>query len=185
MRAIPLSKDPYNIRRRLRHSSKNVGRDAAMLANVRKPIDEWDLEELARGRPRAKDGTFKGPAPTWITPVVIAEAKRRLKSGIISQMAVYATDALAVVYKIMMSTEKDSDGRPLVSTRERMDAAKFIIEHTIGKPRQAMELESSASMTQHMLARALKVEDENGRLVDAHPVIDLTSEEWSDDEDDE
>lgn len=185
MRAIPLSKDPYNIRKRLRYSGKNVKRDAEMLASVRKPIGEWDLEELAMGRPRAIDGTFKGAVPRWITPVVVAEAKRRLKSGLINQMSVYATDALAVVYKIMMSTDKDEDGRPLVSTRERMDAAKFIIEHTIGKPRQAMELEASGSMTHHMLARALKVEDEEGNLVDAHPVIDLTSEEWSDDEDDE
>jgi len=53
-----------------------------MLAEVSdrwaKPIEEWDWQELARGRPRCADGTFKGVAPQWVTLAVRNEAKRRL-----------------------------------------------------------------------------------------------------------
>jgi hypothetical protein len=44
-----------------------------------KPIEEWDLEELTRGRPRNPDGTFAGAKPpAAIAGVTATELQQRL-----------------------------------------------------------------------------------------------------------
>jgi hypothetical protein len=170
--ASKLSKDPKNIRKRLRRRETPLKRDLAMLADSRKPLSEWDTEELARGRPRASDGTFRGDTPKWITPLIVDEAKRRLKVGALETLSSKVLDAIEVVYNLMMCDDRDGEGKPVVDARTRLQAAQFIIEHTIGKPRQPVALEGTADGYRQFLAGALKMVDTDGRLVDAHPVID-------------
>jgi hypothetical protein len=177
-----LSQKPEHIRKRLRRREVPLKRDLEMLANTRKPINEWDTEELARGRPRDKDGTFRGVTPKWITPLIMDEAKRRLKVGALETLSSKVIDAIEVIHKLMMSDERDSDGKPIVDARTRLQAAQFIIEHTIGKARQPVDMNGSADGYRQFLAGALKMVDTNGQLVDAHPVIEGTAVETEADE---
>src|SRR6478609_9046244 len=41
--------------------------DDALIEIGWKPVEEWDDEELARGRPRNSLGTFTGRKPGWVT----------------------------------------------------------------------------------------------------------------------
>lgn len=179
-----LSKEPEAIRRRLRKSNKSGMRDLQMLAEAsRKPLDQWDMEELARGRPRAEDGSFRGPAPKWITPVIVLEAKRRLQIGALATMGSMVADAIKVVYDMMNDTSRDDDGRPIVDSKTRLACAMFIIDHVLGKPKQRVEMEAEGGF-RSMLAKALIMRDrETGELTPAHPVIDLQAEDWTDDDD--
>lgn len=170
--ASKLSNDPLNIRKRLRRQAVPLERDLKMLADSRKPMSEWDTEELARGRPRASDGSFRGDTPKWITPLIMDEAKRRLRTNSLETLTSKVIDAIEVVYKIMMCEDRDGEGRPIVDARTRLQAATFIIEHTIGKAKVPVELNGSADGYRQFLAGALKMVDTNGQLVDAHPVID-------------
>lgn len=41
---------------------------AAVEAGIVKPLEEWDVQELAMKRPRDKNGGFFGKAPVLLTP---------------------------------------------------------------------------------------------------------------------
>jgi hypothetical protein len=179
-----LSTKPEHVRKRIRRANKTTRANMLMLANERKPLEEWDLEELARGRPRDKDGSFRGATPKWITPVIVEESKRRLHIQALATMGSMVGDAIQVVHRIMMNDDVDDNGKPIVDTKTRLQAAMFIIEHVMGKPKQRVDVETG-SMWKSMLAGALKIQTDDGDYVDAHPVIDLADEEWTDDDDDE
>lgn len=171
----PLSEKPSAVRRRIRQSGEKLERDVAMLY---KPIDEWDMEELARGRPRNKSGNFQGPAPTWLTPVIIKEAKDRLRVLTRDEIAVFANDATRVMHKLMTSEELDYDGKPIVSASVRLDAAKYLLDQTIGKATNQVEITGNVQL-EHLMASVLVNPD--GR--EAHPVIDGEVMEHDEDDD--
>jgi hypothetical protein len=177
-----LSSDPRAVRQRIRRHSRRTEADMKMLADQHKPLEEWDLEELARGRPRCSDGSFKGPVPKWITPVVVKESKRRLRLGALDMLGVMVGDAIRVVHEMMMNDDVDDTGRPIVDSRTRLQCAMFIIDHVVGKATVRNESEDEAAF-KGMLARALVMRDHKGNYVNAHPVIELTSDEWTDDDD--
>lgn len=151
-----LSRDPKQIRNRLRRAGRTLERDMEMLYN--KPMDEWDLEELARGRPRNKSGNFMGRVPGWCTPAIQREAKRRLMDVTYGSLAKYAQHAVKVIYDLMMSEEVDEKGRPLVDARTRLACAQFIVENIVGKPKAVIEVEA-ADMTRQLLASAIVLDD--------------------------
>src|SRR5690606_18560963 len=100
----PLSPEGYSLnkqqiyRRRKRAVKSFVKKtkisevEAAIL--YKKPLAEWDNEELARGRPRNADGTFSGPTPAYISAEVHEEALDRFTSVVRTGMRVATVDAL-------------------------------------------------------------------------------------------
>lgn len=183
VRQIPLSDKPANVRDRIRRRMGRGMEDMRTLASTRKPIEDWDVEELARGRPRCEDGSFRGPAPKWITPALIDEAKRRLTVNALGAMGAYVQDAVKVVHGLMMSTATDDRGKPIVDAKTRLAAAMFIIDHVVGKPTTRVQLDDPQGRLREMLAGALKMVDDDGQMIDAHPVVDLADDEWTDEED--
>jgi len=180
----PLSTRPAQIRIRARRAAKAGSRDAEMYVEhvYRKPLHEWDLEELARGRPRDVNGHFTGSAPSWITPLVMKEAKRRLLNETFAQMASHVSLAVKTVVKLLKDTTVDDKGRPIVDARTKLEAAKFLIEHIVGKPKMLIE-SGSDSEVKAFLADALVMSDDD--LDAAHPVIDGQFYEDDEEEDDD
>jgi hypothetical protein len=169
-----LSRNPNTIRARLRRGGVRVERDLEILAEVQgkdyKPIEEWDFEELAHGKPRNKKGGFNtGPKPQWINPVIVEEVSRRLRNGFIDE----TRKALPDVLKVLLVLLKDDE-----SPRIQLDAAKLFLEYAIGLPEKRISIEAS-SRVEHLLADVIVLDD--GRP--AHPVID--GQFHDDDEDDE
>jgi hypothetical protein len=111
-----------------------------------KPMDEWDLEELAKGRPRNKDGRFGGPKPKWINATVHEEAMERYTAAVKSEMNSTTVDALKVLTWIIGNEEMDDRGKYLVPPSVKLDATKFLIEHVIGKPKQRIESDVSIKL---------------------------------------
>lgn len=153
-----VSTTPQRARARLRKQNGYMERDVDILASHRKPLEEWDTEELAHGRPRDKNGTFRGAPPKWITPAVVAEAKRRLQLRAFGDLSACVDDAIKAVHKIVTSTAKDADGKPIVSTRDRLEASKFIIEMVLGKAKQRVDVEAGETI-KAALAGALLMPD--------------------------
>lgn len=169
-----LSTKPEHIRKRIRNRTTPLARDVDMLANAVKPVEEWDMEELARGRPRDVDGAFRGRPPKWITPAIRSEAARRLKVEAHVLLSGHISDAIKVIADLMLNAEDD---------RIRFQAATFIVEHVVGKARQSVDLELGEG-ARGFLAKAVATRSKaTGELVDAHPVIDLGSDEWTDGDD--
>lgn len=112
----------------------------------RKPIEDWDLQELAKGRPRAADGTFRGPKPSWITREVHERSMELFKAAVKSDMNATTVDALGAIKLIIENDEVDDKGKPIVPAGTKLDAAKFLIEHVVGKPKQVLEADISVKL---------------------------------------
>jgi len=111
-----------------------------------KPLDEWDLEELAHGRPRSADGTFRGRAPKWITAAVHEQAMERYTAAIKSEMNATTVDAVQAIKNILENEDYDDKGKPIVPAGTKLEAAKFLIEHVVGKPKQRLEADVSVKL---------------------------------------
>lgn len=174
------SMDPKKIRERVRRKKKIAPDEIAALYNGRS-IDDWDLEELARGRPRASDGTFKGRPPTYIDLKVHDQVVKRFEEIVKSEMNGHTVEALKVVQRIMEDKQTDHKGRPRTSSGVKLDAAKFLIEHVLGKPKQHTETDISVKL-QGILGMAMvnPSVSEGSSYALAQGYID--AESWEDDE---
>lgn len=139
---------PKQIRARARRRMKRAEIMTTQEQEVifRKPIEEWDLEELSRGRPRNAHGNFRGPKPQWITREVHEASMERFKTAIKSEMNATTVSAMEVVTAMLQNEDVDDKGRPIVSASTKLDAAKFLIEHVIGKPKQQLEADVSVKL---------------------------------------
>lgn len=158
-----LSQEPHQIRNRLRRAAKgNKQRDGRMERDIemlyKKPIDEWDLEELAHGRPRNDRGNFSGRPPGWVTPAIQKEAKKRLLDETYGELAGHVHVAIKTVAGLMTSEELDEKGKPIVDARTRLAASMFVIENIIGKPKAIVELQAD-DFTRQAIAAAIVLDD--------------------------
>lgn len=111
-----------------------------------KPIDEWDLEELARGRPRNAAGDFRGAPPQYMPRAVVERIAERFKTVVKGEMNQNAVTALGVVNQLISNEDYDDKGKPLVPASVKLDAAKWLIEHTIGKAVQPTQTDISVKL---------------------------------------
>lgn len=127
-----LSRDPHKIRMRLRDGT-DVRRDLAMLVEVgaMKPVSEWDMEELAHGRPRNSNGSFSGHRPPWLTSAVEEEIIKRRKEMTYAALMTHATKAMEVLGQLAAD--------PGTPASVRADIGKFIFDHIHGKATAKVE----------------------------------------------
>jgi hypothetical protein len=139
---------PKQIRARARRRMKraDIMSDQEIEYLYQKPIAEWDLEELSRGRPRNNRGTFSGPAPKWINAAVHEEAMERYTAAVKSDLNATTVDALQVLKHLINNNDFDDKGKPVVPASTKLDAAKFLIEHVVGKPKQRIEADVSVKL---------------------------------------
>lgn len=112
----------------------------------KKPIEEWDLEELAHGRPRNIKGHFTGPTPDWIDRTVHEAAMEKYTAAVKSSMRATTVDALDLLKELIGNDDVDERGKPIVAWSTKLDAAKFLLEHVVGKPTQRIESDVSVKL---------------------------------------
>lgn len=151
----------------------------------RKPVDEWDEEELARGRPRDKNGQFRGPKPAWVTAEIHESALERFQAVVRSGMRVASVDALNVLKDILNDEATDNRGKPVVSASTKLQAAQFLIEHIVGKPTQRIESDVSVKL-QGILGAVMVNPDQMGGFMPGHlPGITMELATARDEDEDE
>jgi hypothetical protein len=165
------------IRRRARRGTKLIAQ--AELESMYKPIEEWDAEELARGRPRDRKGGFSGKAPPYVTRAFHEQIVRRFQVVVKEQMAVHTVEALQVVRKILDDDNVDLKGKPLVPYSTKLDAAKYLIDHVVGRPTQRIEQDVSVKL-QSMLGSAMV--NPSGELTQGSKPIDVIDAEIVEDD---
>ncbi len=161
---------------RRKAKSKKIRRMEREISELYKPIEQWDDEELARGRPRNSLGTFAGPAPTWVKRDVHEEAVGRFKEVAGSDMRALVPTAITTVRNILEMNGQDDKGRPLVPPSVKLDAAKWVVEHLIGKPTQRTEMDISIKL-QAILAGAMVTEGDDAIDPAHREIMELESEE--------
>ena len=149
--ASEMSKSPKQIRARARRRGFMTTEE---LEIVYKPLDQWDAEELAAGRPKGKDGKFYGPKPTWVTREMHEEAVKRFHTVVKTEMNMVTVPMIKVLQNIVEDDTADARGRPIVPASVKVDIAKFLLEHTVGKPTQRVEQDISVRL-QGILAQVM------------------------------
>jgi len=169
-----LSTNPRAIRQRIRRNGGRTAEDIALLHEIAygsvKPVTEWTLEELQKGRPRHPTAGWRGPRPRWITPIVQAEVRRRLREETIQNLVGHTGAAIKVLAEFLKNEEEP---------HLRFRAAQLILEYAAGAPDKNIHVTGNVQL-QSMLASALVLDDGTP----AHPVIEgtLVSEEEDDDD---
>lgn len=123
---------PAAVRSRLRRNTEEIYEDIAIL--YKKPVEEWDWEELSRGCPRDEDGNFPKGKPKWITPVIDAEVRRRMRELTESELMKFGLEAMKTLSGLMQNEEVDDFGKPAVPAGVKADCAKYIMNQIIGTP---------------------------------------------------
>lgn len=175
-----LSMTPKAIRNRTRRRGQITEKEFDQLY---KPIEQWDEEELARGRPRAKDGSFRGKTPLWLTREMHEQAMDRFKSLITTRMRQEAVGAIGVVRNLLENDEVDDKGKPIVPPSVQLQAAQWLVEHVIGKPKQRTETDISVKL-QAVLASSM-IGGAGSEVGAAPPGLapPIDVEAWEDDDD--
>lgn len=169
------SMNPNAVKSRLRNASKKGEQAHKDLAVVyQKPIEEWDFEELQRGRPRNAQGTFSGGRPKWISPIIMEEARKRLRSMGQVELGRHTSSAIRVMVQLM----EDYETIDLV----RFQAAKYVLDQILGMPVNKVEVEGSINIRQFL---ADVMENPDGTRSDDDDIVDAEVVEEDDDDDDE
>lgn len=161
----PLAVSREQIKRRLMRSKRGDKRERDMRLYVEhvlgKPIEQWDLEELARGKVRNKNGRFTGgPRFQHISPLLDKEIANRLRHMALREIQGNVYTAIDVLIDLMKYSDKDDI---------KLKAALVVIEYTLGTPQQNINLAGDAGAVAATLAKALVMP---GGVTNAHPVIE-------------
>jgi hypothetical protein len=171
--AQPRSTRPQAIRRRI-HDAKTrlpkelekVKEDLAMF--YQKPVEEWDFDELQRGRPRLPSGKFSKVRQDWVTPIMRLEAQRRLEQCTHEELGRYAGSAIEVMVDLMQNARVEI---------VRYNAAKYVLDQVMGMPTARVHVEANVQF-QDMLADVIVNHDGTS----SDDVIDLDESEWEEGE---
>lgn len=136
-------------------------------------LREWDEEELIRGRPRDKNGTFRGRPPTLMPRQVYDELRRRTLTEFhekVRSNVLPAMDALAA----MARGEEDADPA-------RIKAIQEIINRFAGKAPEhvTMDVQVEEKPWERAIAASIvrDVPDEDEEdVIDA----DIVEDDWED-----
>lgn len=173
---------PHNIRNRLRRRTDALDLELEALAEHTgyKPVSEWTFQELAAGKPKNPDGTWRsGAKPKWITGKVQQEIRRRLVEVGHDELAKYLPHAIRCMYLLIQNTDVDAFGRAVVDSGTKLKAAQFIVEQIMGKAKQRVDHGFEQGFRE-FLAGAVVVDGQP-----AHPVVEGQWSEGEDDDDDD
>lgn len=139
------SKEQKQIRQRARRKLRKLSPEEQQ-ALYGKDVSEWDMEELARGRPKNKNGQFSGRAPTWMSRQLHEEIVRRFEVVVKEEMNHHTVHALTVLAQVLEDNSTDAKGKRVTPRSVQVDVAKFLIEHVIGKPKNRLEADISVKL---------------------------------------
>jgi hypothetical protein len=153
-------------------------------------VDQWDIEELAKGMPRRADGTWPSTKPAWLTRALEEEASKRFRDMMVGKINMTSVEAINLIQSLMRNNRRDAKGKPVVPPSTKAELAKWVLEHVVGKPTQRVEAEVGVKL-QGVLAHAIVMPGQlpaTGTLPQFAPVIQPASTaelEDRDDDDDE
>ena len=145
----PVLMTPRQVRSRARRKATAGERltDEEFLVLFKKPMEEWDAEELAEGRVKDKNGNFRGiRAGEYLSRELRERADSLFKDKVRKSMNTSTITALSVLEDILKNEDTDVKGKPVVAASTKLDAAKFMVEHLLGKPKATVETDIGAKL---------------------------------------
>lgn len=110
-----------------------VGETNQAILSGEEDLSVWSEEELIRGQRRDKHGRWSGRPPKVIPKAIHDELVKRKMSQAYGLLRESIYDAVAVLVDVAQDEEADAT--------VRLKAAEMILDRTMGKPTETMQLE--------------------------------------------
>ena len=181
------SMTPKQLRARARRQMHKTGRAApdTVEALYGKPLEDWDPEELARGRTKDKNGKFSGRAPEWMTREMHEAAMERFKHLVREETRVATFDAVKMFVDVINNDDVDEKGKPVVPWSVKVDLGKFLYEHLVGKAKQPITGDINVKLQgilANVMVDATGQESATHRAIEGGDIIDAEVEEDDEEE---
>jgi hypothetical protein len=173
-------KERHNARRRAKAKARRADVSAELEIIYQKPLEQWDDEEIARGRPRAQDGTFRGSRPSYLTPAIQAERQRRLRQLMADELGTFAADALRTIHAVMTDTSTDDFGKPVVPASVRLDAGKYLVDQFMGKATAKIDVHTSNALDEFLSGILVNPDGEPSHQIIEGAMVDPADREDAD-----
>lgn len=151
-------------RRALRRLSEPT---TAVLEN-RIDVSTWDEEELIRGRPRDKNGHFRGRPPTLLPRELYDELRRRT----LTEYEEHVRQALIPAIKALREIAEGNADPDTAAVQVR--AIQEILNRAVGKPKERVEISHEIKPWERTVARVRSRTDPDplptGEIVDVTAV---------------
>ena len=152
---------PRAARTRLRRAHERGERDTDQIKRdiaiaYGKPLEEWDWEELSRGRARPpgdhEPGKIRGRRPKILAEgqLINLEAQRRMRALAEHEILTLADEALRCLFELITNDEVNEWGAPLVPAGVKLQASQYIMNHVIGTPKQRHEVSGTNPLAELM-----------------------------------
>lgn len=168
------STKPGAVRARMRRTARRIDRhdeDLQMMFPGSKPVEEWDFEELQCGKPRDPETgkvSRRGKRPAWITPIILAEAQKRLSTMTATQLGMYTGAAISVMVDLMQSSKVDI---------VRFNSAQYILNQVMGMPTQRTEISATVNVQSFLADVMVNPDGSEGHAIEDGNIIEGEYEE--------
>lgn len=150
-----------------------VSQKVAALMKGEADLSDWDEEEILRGHPKAKDGTFRGQPPSLVPRELYVEFSRRQMEKGFADLIGALPDLIQVLTTIAMNPEEDST--------VRVKAANDALDRILGKARERMDIDIQGAV-QHERVEPLQFVVNERELWGDADVVDAEIVEGDDDD---
>lgn len=99
-------------------------------------LTKWSDEELQRGRPNSVDGSWRGRAPAWVPKAIFDEMVKRQLSKANELLLQNTYEAVQVLVDLAKN--------PKVDPGTRLKAVSMILDRTMGKAPERIDLRTNA-----------------------------------------
>lgn len=165
---------PQAVKARLKKTNAAIARhdeDLQYIYPGMKPVEEWDFEELQCGKPRdpiTGKISRRGGRPAWITPIILAEAQKRLSTMTTTQLGMYTGSAIGVMVDLMQSAKVEM---------VRYKAAEYVLNQIMGMPTQRQEISASVNVQSFLADVMVNPDGSEGHAIEDGNIIEGEYEE--------
>jgi hypothetical protein len=132
------------------------------------PLDDWDDDELIKGKRKDRDGKFRGRPPKLVPSNLHRELTRRRFSRAYDLLTDSLVDAAQMLRSIVNDPETDAG--------DRIRAAEVIFDRILGRPKEQVAIDfqsDGGSRFQQLLMKAIVGTEEQAQaLVEGEIVED-------------
>ena len=132
-------------------------------------LSDWDIEELIRGRRRAKNGTFSGAGPRMVPIQIHDELARRVKTDVAHELRGIASKYIGPILKFVLEHPGGLDPKDVPGLTLQVKAAQDLMDRFVVGRQEKVEVSGTLRHEQIIkdvtIDRTMEIED--GSIEDA------------------
>jgi len=142
-------------------------------------LDDWDIEELIRGRRRGTDGSFKGRPPVVVPREIHDELAKRVKQDVAHQLRGIAAEYIEPVLRAVMENPGGIAPEQVPGLTLQLKAAQDLMDRFVVGRQEKVEV--SGTLRHETLIQNVTIDrslDEESDEIEDAEIVDEWDEDW-------